>query len=82
MTSKEQKQTPSLKILGFLLAGLIGAEIFFVHLDHPYFSWYGFKGYSAILSFFAAPLLILGAKAIGKLFLYRDENYYEREDAS
>ena len=53
----------------------------FVHLDlHPeiHFFWESLPVFSAVYGFIGCIVIILGSKAIGHLWLQKEEDYYEK----
>jgi hypothetical protein len=66
-----------LRRLGVLaLALLLGAGLLFGRPASPHFAWERIPGLFALLGFVDTWLLVLGAKALGRLWLERDEKYY------
>ncbi|WKZ33657.1 MAG: hypothetical protein QY316_04440 [Thermodesulfobacteriota bacterium] len=60
------------------------AMVVFVALDfvtprhHVYFYWDEVPGFSAVFGFISCVLIIIVSKALGKLWLQRKEDYYEK----
>ncbi|MBW7957868.1 MAG: hypothetical protein H3C68_08265 [Deltaproteobacteria bacterium] len=60
------------------------AVIIFVGLDfviprhHLHFYWDEIPGFSAVFGFISCVLIIIVSKALGKLWLQRKEDYYEK----
>jgi hypothetical protein len=49
----------------------------FTPTSEAHFFWERFPLFYAVFGFVGCIVLILTAKALGKLFIQRDENYYE-----
>jgi len=61
----------------------IGAELLFLSDGHPGTAWwYHVPGFAAFFGFFVCLGLAFFAKALGKHWLERDENYYRSGRAS
>ena len=50
---------------------------FFTPTDGAHFFWEKLPVFYALFGFASCIALIIAAKALGKLFIKRDENYYE-----
>jgi hypothetical protein len=65
------------------LALAVGAELLLLSGGHPGTAWwYHVPGFAAFFGFFVCLGLAFFAKALGKHWLQRDENYYRRGRAS
>ena len=68
-------------LYGVLILGIVGG--FFVHLYlHPeiHFFWERLPVFSAVYGFIGCIVIILGSKAIGHLWLQKEEDYYEKQE--
>jgi hypothetical protein len=58
-----------------ITAVLVLLEAFFFPYDEPVFPWHQIPGYSAIIGFFFALVMVLLAKTVGAWFLQRPEDH-------
>jgi len=66
-------------LYGIALLLLIAAEFPWAHSHHDAFGWETFPGVYGFLGF-AGGLALMGmAKALGKFWLYRKEDYYRHD---
>lgn len=64
---------------GKAIAGIILLIIlsFFTPTDEAHFVWERLSIFNVLFGFVGCTVIILGSKALGKLFLQRREDYYE-----
>lgn len=67
------------KVAYGVMAGLVVWD-FFIHRHHEYFWWDKVTGFSSILGFVSCVIIILGSKWLGKVWLQKEEDYYEKDD--
>ncbi len=68
-------------LLGMLIAGLLGAfaaDLVFSDPAYGYYFWSRIPGWDLLFGFVGCLVLIFGAKALGKYFLQRPEDYYDQ----
>ena len=70
-----------LVLSGAVLLVSILIEVLFVH-PHVHYWWHGFVGFDIIYGFLGCLVLIGLAKSLGKLFIQREENYYDGGEES
>lgn len=68
----------------YLLSGIVIVvsvllEILFAH-HYTYYWWQSVISFDVFFGFIGCVLIIVVAKAFGKKFVQRDENYYRSED--
>lgn len=63
-------------ISGIVLILSILMEVLFVH-HHVHYWWHGFIGFDIIYGFVGCVAIIVVSKGLGKLFVQRQENYWE-----
>ena len=66
-----------LKILSYIcLAIVVGAD-FFISRDHGHFPWDQIPGFYSVFGLIACILIVVLAKALGKKWLMKKEDYYD-----
>lgn len=78
---KKQGWFDSKKNLGLFLKLFYGSLVALLIMDlfvekHPFFGFDGVPGFSAAYGFVACVLIVLGAKVL-RMFLMKDEGYYQ-----
>ena len=75
------------KHLFWILYGCLFLSIitgFFVHFylhPHIHFFWEALPVFSALFGFIGCIVIIIGSKALGRHWLQKKEDYYEKHDA-
>lgn len=65
-------------IIAFLIGIiLVLSEIFFVHPHKVHFAWQEIPGFYLLLGIVGGICIMFFAKFLGKVFLYRNDNYYK-----
>jgi hypothetical protein len=64
------------RVVAAAAAVLVILAAIFGRSHHPHFFWDYIPGFSALLGYGGCWLLVVGAKALGKRWLERDEDYY------
>lgn len=65
--------------VAYVAMGLLVVWDFFIHRHHEYFWWDKVTGFSSILGFVSCVIIILGSKWLGKVWLQKEEDYYEKD---
>lgn len=67
----------TLKILFYICLAITFVVDFFIVRKHIYFPWEDIPGFYALFGLIACILIIVMAKALGKLWLMKKEDYYD-----
>jgi hypothetical protein len=59
------------------LVVIVAAEPFLSHPDHAVFFWHTLPGFDALYGFMSCVVVVLFAKALGRLILQRREDFYD-----
>jgi len=62
------------RIFFSVLAFLVGMDLFTA--KHPHFTWESLPGFYALYGFIACVLIVAVSKSLGKLWLQKEEDYY------
>lgn len=68
-----------LKLCAYALMVVLVIIDVFTHRHHVSFFFDRIPGFSAIFGFVSCVLIIVGSKALGKLWLQKKEDYYDRD---
>ena len=66
-----------LKILSYICLAIVVAVDFFIPRDHGHYPWDQIPGFYAVFGLVACILIVVMAKALGKKWLMKKEDYYD-----
>ncbi|MBE7415379.1 MAG: hypothetical protein HS130_09200 [Deltaproteobacteria bacterium] len=78
---KIYENTDTMRLLKWVFYAAMAVFIaldFVIPRHHLYFYWDEIPGFSAVFGFISCVLIIIVSKALGKLWLQRKEDYYEK----
>ncbi|MBZ4671867.1 MAG: hypothetical protein JG762_97 [Deferribacteraceae bacterium] len=73
----KKENIEKLKIIFYIVLVVLVLLDLVVH-KHPHYAWENFFGSYAIYGFMACVVIVVVSKLLGKLFLQRPEDYYDR----
>jgi len=61
-----------------VIVATVALELLSGHGAHAEFWWHRTPGFDALYGFIGCVVIVLASKALGKRWIQRDEDYYER----
>ncbi len=75
---ENKKLMANTRRVAYVAMAILVVADFFTHRHHIYFPWDKIPGFSSLYGFISCVVIIVGSKYLGKHWLQKKEDYYDK----